>query len=236
MGWKEILSDEIFWYFASIAWFIFIGVNVNTTLGVIYYGFPTTAILLALVDREKTIKFNKDGTWLKGFIQAAGFYVAFVILNLLLIPIYQKINIGGVISLLGATAPALAQSKIINAITFIVPVAFVETMATLRYFDYIATKLNIRIDRDALLRFNIPLYTLIAVFSFGFMILHLTAKGITNNAALLMVSVMMLFTLIMSIWYEEGKQGVTFHVVANGLAILTITGIIVMLNIMGVII
>jgi len=228
MAIRNWLSDEIFWYFASIAWFIFIGVNVDTTLGLIYYGFPATAILLAWADKRKTIKFDKDGQWLKGAFVGIIIYVVFIVINSFLVPIYQKINIGGVIALLGAATPALAQSKILNVITFAGPVAFVETMAAIRYFDYVASKFNIRIDRKSLA--TLPTMILILIFAFGFMFLHITAKGITNNAALLMVFTMMLTTLILAVWYGEGKQVALFHIYANTIAGVIIFGFIMLLG------
>lgn len=221
MAIREWLSDEIFWYFACIAWFIFVGVNVNTTLGLIYYGFPTTAILLAWADKKRTIKFDKDGKWFKALISAGIIYIGFIVINSFLIPLYQEINIGEIIKLLGATAPALAQSKILNFITFAGPVAFVETMAVIRYFDYLASKFNIRIDR-----FSLPVIILIVILAFGFMWLHITGKGITNSAALILVFVMMVVSLVLAVHYQEGKQAALFHIYANTIASLTMFGIL----------
>lgn len=231
MRWQDIVGDEIFWYFASIVWFIFVGINVNTTLGLIYYGFPTTAILLALFDKDKTIKFDRDGRWGKSILTAGIVYAAFVIINSFLISFYSKINIGGIISLLGATTPALAQSKILNFLTFAFPVAFVETMAVIRYFDYLGTKLNINIRN-----LSLSTFILMGLFSFGFMILHTTAKGITNNSALILVFVMMFVSLIMAVWYQEGKQAVLFHVISNLIASTAILGFIVIKIIIPIII
>jgi len=216
---KRIIGNEVLLYFLSIAWFAFVGINVNTTLGLIYYGFPTTAILLTIFDKKKTIKWDKDRKWTPALIQAAGIYIAFILISSLLLPFFTKVNIGGLIKLLGATAPALAQSKILNFFTFWIPVAYVESMSVIRFFDYIASELGIKIDR-----FTLSTIILIGVFSFGFMLLHATAKKL-DNASLMLVFFMMAVSLTSAVYFKEGKQATFFHIYSNGIAGASIFGI-----------
>lgn len=228
---KELLADETLWYMLILGWFIIIGVTVNTQLGLLYYSMTVGAIFLSIFDKDKTIKLDKNGKWLEAVLHAGIIYIGFVIINLFLIPIYQQINIGGIISLLAASAPALSQSKTLNFISFSFPVAFVETMAFIRFFDYLATKLKISIAN-----FNIGSISLIGFFSFIFMFIHTTAKGITNNVALLMTFVLMAVSLSVVVYYREGKQAVLVHMIANFLASLAILGIFVVAQLIMVII
>lgn len=215
-------ANEIVLSVLCLVWFLFVNINVNPTLGQIYIGFTVGALLLYLFDEKKTIQLDKDGKWLEAIMTAGIVYVAFIIGTSLLTPLFEKIPVGEMIKLLAATAPALAASKILNIITFSVPIAYVETQFWVRLVDFFASRLKINTDKRAL--FTIAGIALISVFAFGFLMYHVTAKGLENNVALMLVFVMMLVSLVLAFWKRESKQAILFHIIANTVASLAIFG------------
>ena len=216
--------SEITLYVIILVWFLFININVNPALGQIYTGFTVGALFLFLLDKKKTLPLDKDGKIAESFLQAGAVYAIFIAASSILVSLLEKINIGGLISLLAATTPALAESVSLNFITFAIPVAFIETMFWIRMSDFFATRLNIRTDKKGL--FTLKSWSLILALSFAFLMFHITAKGITNNAALMLVFVMMVVSLAVAFWYGEGKQAALFHIFANTIAAAITFGLI----------
>ena len=199
-----------------LLWFMFITTNVNQTLGLVYSMFIIGGLLLFWFDKKKTIVFDRDGKWTTAFIIAGVSYIVFVFSTSFIISFLEEINVGGLISLLAATTPALATSAILNSITFSIPVAYAETQFWARLADFFASRFNIRTDKKGL--FTIMGLALIATLSFIFLMFHVTAKGILNNAALMLVFLMMFVSLGLAFYYRESKHAVLFHIIANSVA------------------
>jgi len=208
---------------ASLIYFGFTAVNVNQILGVIYLSAFTLGMgIIYNWDKKRDIPFDRTGNWVLAIFQAIGVYVLFVFLAIIASPIFMKMPVDQLIALISTTTPALAQSKILNTITFVFFVPFVETMFFVMLFDlggdwfgYNPRKINLKTIFVVLL------------LSFLFMIYHVTAKGISNNLALMMVFLMMFISLIAASFFGEAKQVVFFHMIANafGLGLLsTLTG------------
>lgn len=208
--------NELSLYVIALVWFLFINTNVNSTLGIAYVGFTIGAALLYLLDEKKTLSFDKDGKWVGAVFVAGIVYTAFILGSSVLVSFLDKINVGGIISLLGASAPALAQSKILNFITFAIPIAFIETMFWLRLVDFFASRYGIITDKRGL--FTLRGITMVLVLSFVFLMFHVTAKGITNNSGLMLTFIMMMVSLGLVFWFEEGKQAALFHIIANSIS------------------
>lgn len=214
---------------ASILWFGWTAVNVNQILGVIYLSaFTVGAGLLYNWDKKRQLPFDRNGEWIMPIIQGIGIYVIFVILATLLMPVFTQIPINKLIALISTTTPALAQSQIANAITFVLFVPFVETMLFVMLLDIGADWFNYN-PRDIS---SYGTFFAIVFLSFTFMFFHIEAKGVTNNAALMLVFLMMFVTLLATSYFGEAKQAVIFHIVANsfGLGLLStmdnLTGVV----------
>ncbi len=207
----------MFWFVAL--WFGFIAVNVNTILGVIYLAvFSIVSMIIYGWDKVKTIPLSKDGKWGIGFVKGILIYVVFVVFASVLAPLFAKIDIGQLIQLIGTTTPALAESVILNTLTFVLFVPFAETMFFIISMDFLASAFNINISKSGLKSVK-TWFVLILPLAFGFLMYHVTAKGITNNIALLVVFLMMVFTLGFAMWFGEAKQVVFFHIIANAAGI-----------------
>lgn len=213
----------------SAVWFAFIAVNVNQLLGLIYLSvFTLGSMIIFKWDAIRTTPFNRTNKWFMPAIQAIFIYVGFVLLASLFLPLFEKINVGQLIQLIATTTPALATSQILNTLTFVIFVPFVETIFFVILLDYFATKTNVDIAKRGLLQ--VGTWALVIGLSFIFLLFHVTAKGITNNIALMLVFLMMMVTLFVTIWFGESKQAVFFHMIANafGIGLLaSLTGVIV---------
>jgi len=62
------------------------------------------------------------------------------------------------------------------------------------------------------------LMLLIIILAFVFVLFHLTAKGLTNTPALIVVFIMMLISLIMIVIFGETRQAIYMHIIANTVA------------------
>ena len=224
----KINGSEQTFLIISAVWFSFLAVNVNQTLGLIYLAaFTLGSMIIFKWDKIRTTPFNRTGKWFMPAIQAVFIYVGFVFLASLFLPLFEKMNVGQLIQLIGTTTPALAGSQILNTLTFVIFVPFVETIFFVILMDYFATTMKIDISRRGLYQFGT--WALVIGLSFVFLLFHVTAKGITNNIALMLVFLMMFVSLGVTIWFGESKQAVLFHCYANcaGLGLLgAITGVI----------
>lgn len=210
----QIKDLELKLLIGSLIWFIFTSLTVNPSLGITYSVITTAAIFMYIVDTKKSLVLDRTGNWLGGLFWGAVTYAIFVLVSPFLVSLLQKIDVGGIIALLGATTPPLATSKILNFITFTIPIAFVETDLWARMIDYFTNRL--KVSKSQLL--NFAAWAVIISFSFVFLLFHIQSKGLTNNAALMLVFVMMLTSYITMFIFRETKVAIFFHCIANGIA------------------
>ena len=140
-------SESIFLIISAI-WFGFVAVNVNQLLGLIYLAvFTLGSMIIFKWDKIRTTPFNRTGRWFMPAIQAVFVYVGFVLLASLFLPLFEKLNVGQLIQLIGTTTPALAGSQILNTLTFVIFVPFVETIFFVILMDYFATTMKLDITK-----------------------------------------------------------------------------------------
>ena len=203
---------------------LFVATNVNTALGTIYLMFVLGGLGFLTVARTffnvgTNIPFQKQpGGAIKAFgwgILAWG--ILLVVSSFLMKWIDPtQASLGAIITILGATTPALASSKIANFLTFGFVIPFAETQLWARLMEFIADVFHIDISKQSYKK--ISTIVLIVLLSAGFMVFHITAKGITSTASLAVVFVMMVISLIMVTIFQETRQAVDFHIVANSVA------------------
>ena len=207
-------SIEVTLLIISAIWFIFITLNVSATLGVIFIAFTVITMIMFTWDKIKTTPIDSTKKLGIGIIGGAVLYIIFVILNYSLVPIFEITPLNQILQLISASTPILAASKILNTITYFLFIPFIETIFFVSLMDLLASKWNISITKGSLFRLSTIL--LIGGLSFIFLLFHLTAKGITNNVALLTVFLMMVVSLTGTIWFGESKQAIIMHIIANG--------------------
>lgn len=210
----------------TFMWFLFVATNVNVTLGQTYLHFTLGSLALLIIgvavfDKKIHITFQKrPGGQINAIIIGALGWILLLILSVIALRFIDpsKANIASIIGLLGATTPALATSNIANWITFGGAVAFIETQLWARLLEFFRDLFEIDMSKNALKKIFSVLGVLIILLSIAFMLFHLTAKGVTNTSALIIVFIMMMISLGMITIYQETRQAVYFHIWANAVA------------------
>ena len=215
---KEIILSVV-----TLIWILFVATNVDQTLGIIYHEFLVIGLLLLIIATfvfkdKSVITFQaQPGGTLKALLIGFIGWIALIFTSVLALQIIDPAHatLASVLTLMGATTPALANSKWANWFTFSLAVPYAETQLWARMTEFFADVFHINITSR---RIGGGLLVLLLVMSIGFAIFHLTAKGVTNAPALAIVAIMMLISLIIIIWQQETRAAVYMHMVANGIA------------------
>ena len=215
---------EITLTIACFMWLLFVATNVNITLGQTYLHFTLGSLALLIIgitifDKKLHITFQKrPGGNFKAIMMGFEGWITLLITSVIVLRFVDptQANIASIMGLLGATTPALATSKIANLITFGVAIAFIETQLWSRLMEFFADLFEIKLDKRNL--FSLGMIVLIGMLGLAFLFFHLTAKGITATASLLVVFVMMVISLGMVIIFGETRQAVYMHIWANTVA------------------
>lgn len=206
-------------------WLLFVATNVNITLGNIYLQFAVGCFVLLIIgitifDRTLTISWQKEnnGGNFKALLWGVGGWIVLLIASVITLRFIdpQNASIAAVMGLLGASTPALAQSKIANLITFGIAIAFIETQLWGRMLEFFSDFFKLNISKQSLRK--IGYIILIVILSLAFMLFHLTAKGVANTSSLIVVFIMMAISLVMISIFGETRQAVFLHLVANTVA------------------
>lgn len=115
-----------------------------------------------------------------------------------------------------STSPALADSKILSVLIWGQIIPIIETMYFFGIFaQWIAWKF----------RLNMKDISLQLFISGIFVLFHITAKGVTNNPALIVTFLFAMMSMQLVARFQELKQAIILHITANTLAIVSILGI-----------
>jgi len=217
--WKEIVFSIIAFF-----WLLSTATNVNIILGQTYLWFVGGILFLLIIDQvifNKNIEITYEKQKNKIFnaiLIGFGGWIVLIISSIFIMRFNDptKANLNAVLSLVEATTPALANSKIANLLTFGVAIAFVETQLWARALEFFANIFHIPVNRQSLKK--IGFLFLIAILSLVFVLFHLTAKGVANIPALAIVFVMMFISLMMIAYTEETRSAVFLHIFANTIA------------------
>jgi len=215
---------EIVFTVVCFIWMLFVATNVNQVLGQTYLHFTLGSLVLLIIgivifNKKLSITYSNGTNGLfKAIMWGIGGYIILLISSVLVLRFVDpaNANVGSIIGLMGATTPALATSKIANFITFGIAIAFIETQLWGRMLEFFGDLFKIDINKKSLKTFG--LIFLIVILSLGFVVFHLTAKGLQNTSALVVVFVMMFISLVMITVFQETKQAVIMHIFANSIA------------------
>ena len=217
---------EIILTLLTAAWLLFVATNVNTQLGQIYLHFTWISLSLLIIgitifDRKVHITFQRQsGGQFNAILWGLAGWIVLLIASVIALRFISPAqgNIASVLGLMGATTPALATSKIANLLTFGVAVAYIETTLWARAMEFIADIFKIDISKRSVRMIFSALMVLIVILALVFVFFHLTAKGLTNAPALVVVFIMMTISLIMVSIFQETRQAVFLHIWANTVA------------------
>jgi hypothetical protein len=221
---NKVYLREIVLSVGAFFWFLFVATNVNTILGQTYQGFTALSITLLIIgvtifDKNIQVTYSKSHKVLNTILMAVGGYIVLLVSSVFVLRFINpaSANISSVITLMGATTPALSNSKIINLLTFGLVIPFIETSLWARIMEFICDVFHIQINKQNITK--IGLIFIIVLLSIGFAFFHITAKGITNMPSLVIVFIMMLISLLMVVLSDgETKAAVYMHIIANTIA------------------
>lgn len=201
---------------------LFLLINFNRDLGIIYIAMLLISWSGFFSDKFRTFTFSrKDPDWVQSIIKATVIYTAFMLFSGIFMSIFHSGAmlpegvLQSVLKTFANTTPVLAGSFILTLLGWGIIVPQIETdafFATL--FEYIGDKLGINLNKK-----NFPLIILIVAVSFIFALFHLTAKGVTNNAALSLTFIFAFISLWLVVQEKQTKTAVVFHMIANVLAV-----------------
>jgi len=202
-------------------WWFFIQTNVNPVLGNIYTNITIGAAIFFFADYlfgTKSIKLiNPKNSWGKVFLIGIVAYIILLASSQIATIFSEVVPVTELLKLLASSAPVFSQSPVINFLTFGVMIAYIETYALFVIgFDLLASIFNVQINKNNLL--NPKMILIMLGIAFVFMLLHVTAKGIDSEAALILVFLMAIISLVTVAIYQDARPAIILHILANSIA------------------
>lgn len=215
----ETADKERAFFITSTAVLLWMYPNFSPSLAIYYAMFIVTSFLMFITDKNPTINLEKkSGKNGEAWVRSAIYYGAFLFISMFIVGVIKPniTTIQSVIKSLASATPIFANSFWLSVFAFGVVVASAETCWWTRFTEWLADIFHIPITRQ-----NIPRLIPIIIFSaLTFVAFHATAKGITNNEALILTFLFMLFSLLIIIWHGEMKQGILLHINNNTISVL----------------
>lgn len=201
--------------------FVFLALNFNRDVGFLFLLLLLTDYVFFDLDNKVEFPFERTATGrIAAFVFATILIAGFLLTATVLLSVLSETQ--SVTTLLSTTTPPLADSAILTFLTWAVLIPFVET----RFFfgrlqevilDFVRSR-NIPTSKQFTL--TSP-GTWIAAFIIAglFMILHLAAKGVTNTSALALTFLFGLVSFYVTLWFQQTRENVLFHIGTNSLAV-----------------
>jgi hypothetical protein len=196
--------------------------NVNPTLAFVYTILLVVSFAFIFADKRRQIPLvNSNVNWGKALVIAGIAYVALIFSSSLAAGIARAVPLKELLGSLGASAPVFSNSALFNFANFAILIPFIETFAIFAIaIDFFSTAFNINLDR-----LSPKVVLLFVVISIAFLFFHIQAKGITNEAALIVVFFMALISCILVFALRESRTAILFHVIANTIGLLTFSSL-----------
>lgn len=200
----------------------FLSTNFDLAVSQVFFIGITITLIYYAIDTKHTIVIESSPNRIKSLTLAILGYIS-------VIGISALINQVGFFSILDIMAEsqaslALATSVTINFIVFAFIVPIIETSVIGTALEIFKDFLRINLEsKTEIFGLKIPKLFLLSIFiviSLGFMFMHISAKGIANNPALITVFIFGFVTIYL-IWIEGQMLGaMLMHIIANSVALL----------------
>lgn len=188
-----------------------------------------------LLDKKHTIDIESNVNKQKSILYTIGAYLFFIFTASFIIPFlfgiiksvapafslnFSAFTINSIINTFSQTNLALTGNALLQflALTlFIAPAETVFFFGTL--YEYLLDKFRGKLG------FNIINMAIILILSSVFTYVHITAKGVSNNEALILVFYFAAISMILISITKQLIEAILLHIVANGVAAFSLLGI-----------
>lgn len=209
----------------------FLWLNFDPRLAAIFGFLVTIAGFAILTDKKQTFLVEKQKARIKSLTLAAVGYAIFIALSIIALKFLQRTELVSTYSFnsvadafahtmsvtMSNTAPALAENIWLTLIAFGILIPIIETWVFTLLYE-VLSEIFPGINQISLK--SLRTWFLITLVSLGFMFYHLTAKGLTNNDALIMVFLFFAVSLTLVLIEKQVLSAIIMHMIANTIAIL----------------
>lgn len=221
--------DERIFFMLTVFTSLFVALNVQENLGIIYGLMGLFAmggiVLDELFGNRTQIKIESGSiSRLRALFVAIAGYLAVLFISQILIPILGKAGIitqsvslptlYSVVQLYSQTTLAFTGNIIFYFITFGFLISMIETRAWVILYEFLIDMFKLKIDLK-----NFKIWIVIIIGGIFFYLFHLTAKGIANDAALAVVFIFMVVTYIIVTIEKQSLDALLMHIFANSIAL-----------------
>ena len=216
---------------------IFFSTNFETNLGNIFSIVILAATIAYVLDKKHAIDIETNENKTKSILYTVGAYLLFIFSSSFIIPLIFSVvkffdpsltinlsafTLNSIINTFSQTNLALTGNSILQflALTFfIAPAETVFFFGTL--YEYLLDKFK------AVLGFNVKNASIILILASIFTYIHITAKGVSNNEALLLVFYFAVISMVLITVTKQLLEAILLHVIANGVAGFSLIGVTV---------
>ena len=232
----------------------FLAVNYDYQVSSIFLFFAFLSLFFYWSDTFVKYKTEREGgSRVLQIVYAVIAYIIFNIIGAIILHLF-----GGLTSLTGSSfsvfsdslfqyfsqnTPALTGNAFISLAIWGVLIPYVETELFFgRMFEFLVDKIKVNIG------FNVRTISVISIIGGIFTVFHLTAKGISNNSALLLTFLFAITSLVLVIMFKQTIEAKILHIIANmgaliigmglgftNLAILSIVGLLLLVHLYPII-
>jgi len=228
-------SDDFFFLLTII---LFLVINFEPKVSYVYLGMALIAwMMYSNVVSRKIFSIpplkKPSTTWSSGILYGLVGFVVFIFITPVVLGFagqagYTPNSVLELMSSGFSTQPVLEQSKYTSFAVWGVLIPYIQTL----FFPVIlmltlANKYHYSLTS---LKGQLTLMTLIGIIAVFF---HLTAKGITNNAALITTFIFFFINTYLVIKFREKIQAAVMHIVGNSIAINHLLGIFTGIKVLG---
>lgn len=198
---------------------------INPTLAFIYTILLVISFAFVIGDglygKRQVPLINKNINWGKAILIAAVSYAALIACSYLANSLSNVIPLKELLGLLGSSAPIFSNSQFFNFINFALLIPFIESFAIFAIaIDFFSSAFKIDLNR-----LSVKLIAMFVIISISFLFYHIQAKGIENEAALILVFFMALISCVQVFLYRESRIPILFHTIANSVGLLFVAGV-----------
>ena len=221
--------DERIFFMLTVFTSLFVALNVQENLGVVYglMGlFAMGGIVLDELFGNRTQIRIESGSIprLRALLVGIGGYFAVLFSSQILIPlgvkaglITQSVSLPtlySVVQLYSQTTLAFTGNIIFYFITFGFLIPMIETRAWVILFEFFVDVFKLKITLK-----SFKIWSIMSIGGIFFYLFHLTAKGVSNDAALAVVFIFMIVTYIIVVVEKQSLDALLMHIFANSISL-----------------